>query len=333
MMSNPIGVVVAGAGRIGKMHASIFAKTPGARLAGVVDRRLRRQWLGEYGLADVPVFSSAAEALEKTRAEAVVIAASSTAHIELIREVTAAGRHVLCEKPVAFSSAVITALASEMQGFGGVIQAGFNRRFDPQFARIQAAVQAGELGRMYLYRIINRDPRRPPPGFIPRSGGMLADFHCHDLDMLRFLSGGEIAEVHTYGAQLIADEAMQGDLDAVVISARMRDGALAGIDGLRETNCGYDQRIEAAGEQGCLRADNIPAHFVRRGSEAGDVQANPRADFIARYRESFEGQAQAFLRAIRGECACPVTLADAAAAMRAVEAAQTSLKENRAVAL
>lgn len=331
MNAKPIGIVVVGAGRIGRMHAEIFARLPGARLAGIVDRHSRREWLIEAGLAEVPVFESTTEALDKTGAEAAVIAASSTAHVELIREVTAAQRHVLCEKPVAFDSAKIAALAEETRGFPGVIQIGYNRRFDPQFSRIRDAVQGGELGRIYLYRIVNRDPLRPPADFIPRSGGMLADFHCHDMDMLRFLSGNEVAEIHARGAQLIADEAMRDDLDAVVLSLRMADGALAGVDGLRETNCGYDQRIEVVGEQGMRRAENIPAHFVAAGSPAGSLHANPRPDFMIRYRESFEIQARAFLRAVRGECECPVSLADAAAAMRTVEAAQKSLQENRAV--
>ena len=327
-----IGIVVAGAGRIGKMHAEIFARTPGARVVGIVDRHLRREWLDECGLSEVPVFAAATEALEKTGAEAAVIAASSTAHVGLIREAAAMGRHVLCEKPIAFSAADIAALAEELRNSPLVIQAGFNRRFDPQFARIRDAVRAGELGRIYMWRIVNRDPRRPPPDFIPRSGGMLADFHVHDFDMLRFLSGGEIAEVHARGAQLIADETMTGDLDAALLSARMADGALAGVDGLRETNCGYDQRIEAVGEKGMMKAENIPAHFVAAGGPSGDLRANPRPDFIVRYRESFEIQAREFLRTIRGERECPTGLADAAAAMRAVEAAQKSLQENRPVA-
>lgn len=331
MSMRPVGIIVVGAGRIGKMHADIFARQPRARLSGIVDRHLRREWLDEYGLSEVPVFESTTEALAKTAAEAAVIATSSTAHVELIREVTAAGRHVLCEKPIAFSSSAITQLAEETRGFSGVIQVGYNRRFDPQFSRIQAAVQAGDLGRIYLYRITNRDPRRPPADFIPRSGGMLADFHCHDMDMLRFLSGSEPAEIHARGAQLIADKAMQGDLDAMVLSLRMADGALAGVDGLRETHCGYDQRIEVVGEHGMRRAENIPDHFVAAGSPAGDLHANPRPNFIARYRESFEIQARAFLAAIRGERECKVTLTDAAAAMQAVEAAQKSLQENRAV--
>ena len=337
MTMRTVGIVVAGAGRIGRMHAEIFSRTVGARVLGIVDRRLRRDWLDAAGLGEVGVFASLSQALEKTGAAAAVIAASSAAHVELVREAAAAGAHVLCEKPVAFRAAAISALAAEVGDSGKVVRVGFNRRFDPQFSRVREALRAGELGRAYLYRVVNRDPRRPPADFIPRSGGMLADFNVHDFDMLRFLSGGEIAEVHARGANLIADEALGGDLDAMVLSLRMSDGALAAVDALRETNCGYDQRLEVAGERGMLRAENIPAWFSVRSGPEGALHANPRRDFIERYRESFELQARAFLLAVRGEGGngngSAATLEDAAAAMRAVEAAQRSLEENRPAAV
>ena len=324
-------VVIVGAGRIGRMHAEIFSQAPGAKVAGIVDRHLRREWLAESGLAGVPVFASTGEALEKTKADAAVIAASSSSHAELIREVVGFGRHILCEKPVAFRADTIGELADETRNYDRVVQIGFNRRFDPQFARARSALRSGELGRAYLYRIVNRDPKRPPPDFIPRSGGMLADFHVHDFDMLRWLSGGEVAEVYARGANLIDDPAMAGDLDAVVLSLKMSDGALAAVDGLRETNCGYDQRIEIAGERGIARAENIPAAFATVSGPDGALHPNPRPDFIVRYRESFELQARSFLKAIRGEQKCEVSLSDAASAMRVVEAAQKSLEQNRPI--
>ena len=332
-----IGIVVVGAGRIGRMHAEIFSRTPGARVLGIVDRRLRRDWREALGLGGVGVFASTTEALKATGAEAAVIAASSSAHAELVREAAAAGAHVLCEKPVAFRAETIAALAAEvggLEGAGGkVVQVGFNRRFDPHFARVRTAVESGGLGRAYLYRVVNRDPRRPPADFIPRSGGMLADLNIHDFDMLRFLSGAEIAEVYARGGRLIAGGAMGGDWDAMVLSVRMSDGALAAVDSLRETNCGYDQRLEVAGEGGMVRAENIPSDFSVRSGPDGSLHSNPRRDFIERYRESFEIQAREFLRTIRGERACAAGLADATAAMRAAEAAQKSLEENRPVAV
>ena len=328
-----IGIVVVGAGRIGRMHAEIFSRTPGARVLGIVDRRLRRDWREALGLGGAGVFASTTEALKATGAEAAVIAASSSAHAELVREAAAAGAHILCEKPVAFRAETIAALAAEVGGLERVVQVGFNRRFDPHFARVRTAVESGGLGRAYLYRVVNRDPRRPPADFIPRSGGMLADLNIHDFDMLRFLSGAEIAEVYARGGRLIAGGAMGGDWDAMVLSVRMSDGALAAVDSLRETNCGYDQRLEVAGEGGMVRAENIPSDFLVRSGPEGSLHSNPRRDFIERYRESFEIQAREFLRTIRGERACAPGLADATAAMRAAEAAQKSLEENRPVAV
>ena len=49
-------IVVVGAGRIGRMHAEIFSRTPGARVVGIVDRHRRRDWLAERGLSEAAVF-------------------------------------------------------------------------------------------------------------------------------------------------------------------------------------------------------------------------------------------------------------------------------------
>ena len=197
---NEIRIAVVGGGRIGMMHAQIVARLPQARLVGVVIRSGERSALDAAGLTHAPVFGDLDEAM--AAADAVLIAASSDAHIELIRRAARAGKHILCEKPVAFEAAQIDALRAEMSDSAGgvVIQVGFNRRFDPDFSRLRTMLRERALGRLYLLHIVNMDPRRPPMAFIPRSGGMFRDFNVHDFDMLAALSGERIAEVYARGA-------------------------------------------------------------------------------------------------------------------------------------
>ena len=334
---NDIGIAVVGGGRIGVMHAQIVARLPQARLVGVVIRSGDRSALDAAGLGDARVFGDLDDAMEA--ADAVLIAASSDAHVELIRRAAHAGKHILCEKPVAFEAAQIDALhaqISDSAASGVVIQVGFNRRFDPDFSRLRGMLRERALGRLYLLHIVNMDPRRPPMAFIPRSGGMFRDFNVHDFDMLAALSGERIAEVYARGANLVDDEIGRlGDIDTAVISMRMSGGALASVSCSRETNCGYDQRIEALGEKGALRAGNLRAHGVVSDSATGSLRANPLPDFIARYRDSYEHQALAFLAAVRaGKLPADLPgLRDAAAAVRAAQAAQQSMNENRPVVI
>ncbi len=326
-MSKEVNVVVIGAGRIGQMHARIFARTPRTQLYGVVWRSNRDDWSAISHIENLHVYPKVSDVLVDKNVDAVVIAVSTDAHLALIQASLEYGKKVFCEKPVAFNAEAIEHLAH--QSVGLLVQVGFNRRFDPQFARLASLLRKGTIGGVYTYHIYNRDPKRPPPQYIARSGGMLTDFNVHDFDMLRFLSGCEISEIYVRGANLVAPYiGASGDIDTATISIQIENGSLATVESSRETNCGYDQRIEVLGEHGILNVDNIPSHMVTMGTDNGCLRSNPLIDFIARYERSFELQAEAFISAVLGEADCPVGLADAAAAVKVSEAGWRSLKEN-----
>ena len=326
-----LGIAIIGAGRIGRMHAEVFAATPGAEVVGIVDRsRKDPEWPTRAGLDNAAVYASASEAFADKKAKAVVIATASDSHADLIRAAARANKKIFCEKPVAFSAAAIRDLQKDIGKT--FLHVGFNRRFDPRYRKMRDLLAAGRLGRMYSYHIVNRDPKRPPPHFIGGSGGMLADFNVHDFDMLRFLSGGDIAEVYVRGAGLIPEVAAAGDIDTAIITAQMENGALASVCCSRETNYGHDQSVEALGEKGALRADNVLEAIPRHYHLEGITDPPPLPDFAARYRESFVAQARAFVAAAQGKNEPPPTaLQNAARAVAAVEAGNESLKTNRPV--
>lgn len=332
----PIAVI--GSGRIGKMHAEIFAASPQATLIGVVDRRRQDpDWTtrsGDPELAAAKIYASAEDAFADKAVQAVVIASSSDSHVELVRAATRAGKKVLCEKPVAFSAAAIAALQRDVAAVGGAVQVAFNRRFDPHFSALKQALARRELGAVYSYHIVNRDPKRPPADFVGGSGGMLADFNVHDFDMLHFLSDEDIVEIYARGANLIDPNlAAHGDIDTAMISVKMAGGALANIDCTRESNYGYDQRLEVLGEKGALRAGEIFQPLPTHCREDGMLRAPLTEDFIRRYRESYLRQAAAFLAACRGEAAFSPTLESTRRAVAVVEAGCLSLKSNQSVAV
>lgn len=326
-----INLAVIGAGRIGRMHAAIFGRLSGIRLRGVVDRRQQEPgWLTRLGFAEARLYPEAAAAFADDQVQAVVIAASSDAHVQLIGDAVAAGKKVLCEKPVAFTAPAIVDLYKSLPA-DALVQVGFNRRFDPSFNALKDSLAGGGLGRVYSYHIINRDPRRPPADFVGRSGGMLADFNVHDFDMLAYLSGGGVAEVFARGAGLLRDEALQkaGDIDTVMINARLADGTLANIDCTRECGYGYDQRIEVMGQKGGLRVDNVNRIRPVRLAADGFVTPPPKEDFMTRFYDSYVRQGEAFIAACNGEAACPVGLPETARALAAVEAGTRSLQNGQ----
>ena len=66
---------------------------------------------------------------------------------------------------------------------------GFNRRFDPNFAAVKTALQAGEIGKAELLSVTSFDPAPPPVSYVKVSGGLFRDMMIHDFDMTNFIMG------------------------------------------------------------------------------------------------------------------------------------------------
>jgi myo-inositol 2-dehydrogenase/D-chiro-inositol 1-dehydrogenase len=217
---------------------------------------------------------------------------------------------------------------------GVLLQVGFNRRFDPSVCRLRDTVQSGAVGALHMVCVTNRDPQAPEIGFARRSGGLFRDFTIHDFDAVRFLSGSEIVEVYARGAARVSPAlAEAGDIDTAVITLRLANGALGVIDNSRETNYGYDQRFEVFGSRGSSSAENLRPTSVVVTSEAGVLGDRPLGSFVERYQEAFVGELRAFLRCAQQGSPVAVDARDALAAIRAADAARTSMLENRPVQL
>jgi myo-inositol 2-dehydrogenase/D-chiro-inositol 1-dehydrogenase len=266
--------------------------------------------------------------------EAVVITAPSGLHSELILQAAEAGKHIFCEKPVAFEPGPIAETLEIVEKAGVQLQVGFNRRFDPGLLKMSQAVGSGEIGEIHTLRITNRDPKAPPIDFVKRSGGLFFDFVIHDFDTVRFLSKTEIVEVYAAGGVLI-DPAIgaAGDIDTAVVTLKLASGALAVIDNSRQATYGYDQRFEVFGSDGSIAVDNTRPTTVSSSAKSGVFSEKTYDSFVTRYREAFIAEVADFLRCVREGSTVAVGAADALAAVQAAGAARQSLLENRPVRL
>jgi len=320
---------VLGAGRIGKIHANNLMAMPGVRLKAIADPFADfKSWPGPA----VAASKDPEDVLKDPEIEAVLVCSSTPSHADLTDAAARAGKHVFCEKPIAVDAARVRATLETVKRSGVKLQEGFNRRFDPTFARVRRAVVDGEVGDVQLVRVTARDPAAPPIEYVQTSGGMFADMTIHDFDMVRFLSGAEVEEVHAYGANLV-DPAIgaAGDIDTALVSMRLSNGALAVIENSRQAVFGYDQRIEVLGSKGGVEAFNeTPARTVLR-SGAGVRHENPLYFFLERYQRSFVLELEAFFASIRGDREPPAGGNDGLMALLICLAAQQSLLENRPV--
>ena len=329
----PIGII--GAGRIGAVHAETLAfRLPEAAplIIADVNRPAAEKVAARCGIPRVS--ESAEQVIADPQIEAVLICSSTDTHSDLIVEAARAGKHIFCEKPIAHSLEKIDRALAAVKRAGVQLQIGFNRRFDPSFARVRKAVESGEIGEPYLLHIISRDPEPPPISYVKVSGGMFLDMTIHDFDMARFLMGSEVGEVFTAaGVRVDPLIGEAGDLDTAVVLLRFKNGAIGTIDNCRKAVYGYDQRVEILGSDGAIATGNCyPNQAVV--STANAIRKDlPLHFFMDRYAESYANELQAFVKAVSEGSPTPVSGIDGRIPVVMGLAARKSHDEHRAVAL
>ncbi|HSJ87551.1 MAG TPA: inositol 2-dehydrogenase [Anaerolineales bacterium] len=326
---------VIGAGRIGKLHAeNLVTRIPGAQVAAIADVDLK----AAQELADrlrVPVAVEDYHAiLSDPGIDAVAVCSSTDTHANIIAEAAGAGKNIFCEKPIALNLEKIDAALHAVQRAGVKLQIGFNRRFDPNFRKVQSMVAEGKIGTPHIIRITSRDPAPPPLSYVKVSGGIFLDMTIHDFDMARYLSGSEVEEVFT-AAGVMVDPAIgdAGDVDTAIITMHFANGAIGTIDNSRKAIYGYDQRVEVFGSNGMIQAhNNTPDQDVYFDGE-GVHAAKPLYFFLERYMESYVAEMKAFVQSICDDTPPPVTGSDGRIPVVIGMAAKKSYLEHRPVRL
>ena len=325
-------VALIGAGRIGQLHARNLVATPGVDGVIVADADTDRAAAvaGEVGATAAPSIETALD-----MADAVVVAATTTAHADLTRAAIGRGLPTFCEKPLAADLDATLAVAAEIERSGVPFQLGFQRRFDPGYREARRLVDSGELGVLYAVRLDGHDPAPPPEAYIPVSGGLFRDFSTHDFDILRWLTGCEVEEVYADGGvRRFAEFARYDDVDTGVATMRMVDGPFVTLTSVRHDPRGYDIRTELFGSLDNVAVGlgpRMPTHSAEPDvpAPAGPVWA----DFFARFASAYRAEFVAFVAMARGEAPSPCTAADGVAALRIAEAATRSLHEHRPIRL
>ena len=321
-----------GAGRIGHLHAGLLAATPGIDEVIVADAIPDRA-AAVAAETGVRAATSIDAALDE--ADAVVIAAATNAHATLIRESLGRRLPTFCEKPLADDLAATLDVAAAIRASGVPFQLGFQRRFDAGYAEARRRLLSGELGTLYAFRLAGHDPAPPHEAYIPASGGLFRDFSIHDFDVIRWLTGQEVAEVYADGAvRGFPVFAKYGDVDTAVGTLRLADGALGAITVARHDPLGYDIRAELFGSKDSISVGRGPRTPIRSVEPGVPAPAGPAwPDFLDRFRAAYASELATFVRVAHGEEPSPCTERDGVEALRIAEAATRSLHEHRPVRL
>ena len=312
-MSARIGLGIVGLGRMGADHARIIARhVPEARLVAFAtpDVVAARRLADELDVA--AVYGSAAELAADRNVQGVLVAATTSRHLEIVRAVASAGRDILCEKPLALSLADTDAAIAAADAAGVRLQVAFMRRWDPAYRRAHDRLAAGECGRPFLFKSLQFDGGAPPTAYADPavSGGIMVDMGVHEFDLARWLMADEVVEVHAWGSALAHPQLAEvGDVDSAVIALRFAGGAIGNVELGRSSPIGDEVRTEVWGA-----SDSV---YV----EERTVAARPDERIFGR---AYAEQARAFVLALRDDRPTEVGGAEARAAFLIARAADRS---------
>lgn len=321
-----------GAGRIGIVHAKAISAHRGSELVAIADVVVEsaEKLAAEYNAS----VKSVDDILADSNINAVLIASSTDTHCDLIEAATAAGKAVLCEKPVDLNLQRARDCLSKVNATKIPVMMGFNRRFDNHFSALKQAVQAGEIGQPELLSIASFDPEPPPISYVTVSGGLFRDMMIHDFDMANFIMGSLPQSISAVGTSIVDSEIGEaGDVDTAVATLTYGDGSLAVIRNSRRAVYGYNQRVELLGSKGQLEVQNQLENALIKSNESGVVSAKPTYFFLERYMPAYETEWAAFVDAVTGKAEIPATLEDGVAALAMAEAATLSVEKGQPIKL
>jgi myo-inositol 2-dehydrogenase / D-chiro-inositol 1-dehydrogenase len=317
-------IAVFGAGRIGRIHARNVVAHPALRLKYLVDPA---PGAAEVAAQTAAVLADANQVLSDPDIDGVILASPTDLHLEQCLQAVAAGKAVLCEKPLDLDLHRARAARARLTAPDVRLLLGFNRRFDPNFSTLQSRLQHGTVGTLESLQITSHDPAPPPLAYVSTSGGLFKDMAIHDFDMARWLLGEEPIEVYA-SASCLVDPGIgaAGDVDTAKTILKSASGRLCVISNSRRSGYGYDQRIEAFGSRGLLRADNVLASSVSVWADAGMASDTLQNFFLDRYAEAYRREIAHFADILAGKVRPAVGFTDAVAALALAEAAGTSVR-------
>lgn len=327
-----IGVI--GLGRIGELHARHLTGTiQGARIvkAAVAPEDLaamRSAAGGGEKERPYPLTDSVEELVNDPGIDAVVIASPSSLHRAHIELAARAGKAIFCEKPIADSLEASRQVAEVVRRSGVPFQVGFQRRYDPSYARAKALIEEGRIGEPEMFRGISTD-KMPPVSFLKTSGGLFFDLGIHDFDAARFLMNDEVVAVHATGNVLVEPALAEfDDVDYGVVTLRFSRGGLGVVQNAWRAPYGYDVRAEVHGSKGKVVAEvdvRWPTYLYGEQGVIGERYFL----FTERFQEAYRRELQAFVDALRRDTPPTPNLEDGIKALEIAHAATLSRRTNQ----
>ena len=321
-MTLRIGII--GAGIMGADHARIFAEeVPGTSLQMICDADQSRAKLAADANGAKTVTTDPLAVINDTSVDAVVIAAPDQFHAALTLACIAAGKPVLCEKPLSQDKKECLAVldAEEKRG-KRLVQIGFMRRFDPSYAEIKSMLVRGDLGKALMFHCFHRNVA---PAYDFRPEMAICNSAPHEFDVARWMLDSDFKTINVFRPPI------GGETAPVFMVLETVAGQLVNIEINISATYGYDVRGELVGEKGTafLRA---PVH-VDLNLGLKQINTYP-ADWRPRFVDAYRQQNRAWVKSINmGKTNLGASAWDGYASTAVAEAGVEALHSGKTVAV
>ncbi len=198
-----IGII--GNGGISRFHANGYRQLPNVEIYALCDinRQRAEAMAREYNVPMERVFTDVNDLVALKEIDAVSVCTWNNAHAPCTIAALRAGKHVLCEKPMATNAIEAAQMEEEARKAGKLLMIGFVRRFGNDCDVVQDFVKMGYFGDLYYAKATYLRRHGCPGGwFCDKSrsgGGPLIDLGVHVIDLVRYLFGNP-RPVSVYGA-------------------------------------------------------------------------------------------------------------------------------------
>lgn len=319
-----IGII--GMGMMGLQHYEAYQKISGAQVAAICDADPQRasgdmsaNWsnMGGSQVKQLPMdriggYTDVKKMLAEGEIDAVDICLPTPFHVDVALPSLAAGKHVICEKPLGRTLAEAKIMADAAEKARGIFMPAMCIRFWPSWAWLKGAMAGGEYGKLRALTI--RRIGAMPPGWFEKgdwSGGAMMDLHIHDTDFVYFLLGmpsGVFSSGHTIKS---------GRIDHVITHYLYPGGPMVVAEGgwAVEPGIGFSMRYSAHFEKATVDFDSS------RGEQAMVLARGAEKTVMDLPGDGYTAELQYFVDCISaGRKPLIVTAADALASIRIAEA-------------
>lgn len=326
-----IGIV--GAGFMGTTHAAGWAETPATVVGFTAETPPEAEALAKRYNANM--YPSLDEMLPDV--DVVDICSPTHLHYEMALKVAAAGKHIICEKPLARTTRQAQEIVTACQQAGVQLFVAHVVRFFPEYALAQAAVAEGQIGKPAVIRLQRGSyrPKKPAGNWFldeVKSGGILMDLMIHDYDYARWVAG----EVESVSAQRVTELHLDAPVDYGLVILSHRSGTLSHIAGSwAYPPPTFRTHLEIAGDRGLIEFDSDGTAPIQNlilktaGTDAPDV-ALPSSPVS---ESPYTTQIKEFYAALADGKTARVRATDGLAAVQIAEAALESAHTGQPVTL